>query len=75
MLPAPAIGELEALTARAEAFKARSAAPPAGGAGGARPPAPARLVGGDAGSMRQVRDLPRNQGVNAVALMTVTVLT
>jgi len=66
VLPAPSLGELESLMAKAEAFKAKqqAARPPAvkkqpkavpGGSGSTLggDKTPARLVGGDAGSMRQ----------------------
>uniref|UniRef100_A0A7S4N837 DUF1995 domain-containing protein n=1 Tax=Guillardia theta TaxID=55529 RepID=A0A7S4N837_GUITH len=63
VLPAPAAGELEALMQKAEAFKAKQAGGgqaggegdvlPARYRGGSSSTAPQRLVGGDAGSLRQ----------------------
>ena len=65
VLPAPSMGELESLMAKAEAFKAKEQAgrkmplvQPKAIPGGSGPTlggdkTPARLVGGDAGSMRQ----------------------
>ena len=61
VLPAPALGELETLMAKAEAFKEKEQArrkQPTARPGGSGPTlagdkAPARLVGGDAGSLRQ----------------------
>ena len=53
MLPAPAMGELESLMAKADAFKAKQQASKRPATRLAGDKAPARLVGGDAGSLRQ----------------------
>lgn len=83
VLPAPAMGELEGLMAKAEAFKAKEQAQkapaitkrkqPTAAPGGSGPTlagdkAPARLVGGDAGSLRQAAPFqPGDSKAGAIA--------